>query len=375
MIIESSTIQLTAEHEKYEFSEQRSSFEAFKLELSSAQLRLSDGSLPVVENDPMAALSKPGAANGYGLFGINQSDDTNGLGSSLRETRNQLFQALLNAITERLNTFGGGSPGSEAISDAADADTDTATATASTAETSNDSDSTEITELPGRMGSMRLLNLNVRVTEHIEEYETTQFAAGGQVNTRDGMSFEFNLDLTMSRSYESTRDFQQTQQILFKDPLVLNFNGDAAELTEEQYEFDIDADGELDWISMLSSDSGMLALDKNSDGIINDGSELFGAISGDGFADLSEYDEDNNGFIDEADSIFAELQLWNKLDGEDQLQSLADQDVGAIYLGSIDTPFDLKAPDNQSLGQVTESGIYLQEDGSVGSVQQIDLAV
>ncbi|MEH6626831.1 MAG: hypothetical protein V7739_10320 [Motiliproteus sp.] len=365
MIIESSSIQLTAEHEKYQFSEQTSSFEAFKLELNSANLRLSDSSIAAAQQDPWSGLSNSNTAGINSLFGIDQSNDVNGLGSSLRQTRDQLFQALLDAITERLDRYSAGSAATETAATAASAATDG----------TDPAENTATEPSPQQPGSMRLINLNVMITEHIEEFESTQFSAGGQVNTADGESFEFNLDLQMSRSYEATRDYQETQQILFKDPLVLNFNGNAAELTEDQYEFDIDADGELDWISMLTSDSGMLALDKNNDGIINDGSELFGAISGDGFSDLSEYDEDNNGFIDEADSIFAELQLWNQLGGEDQLYSLAEKDVGAIYLGSIDTPFDLKATDNQSLGQVIESGIYLQEDGGVGSVQQIDLAV
>ena len=55
---------------------------------------------------------------------------------------------------------------------------------------------------------------------------------------------------------------------------------------------------------MLGSGSGFLALDKNGNGKIDDGSELFGTKSGDGFADLAEYDSDGNGWIDEKGRVY-----------------------------------------------------------------------
>lgn len=217
------------------------------------------------------------------------------------------------------------------------------------------------------------ITINLKSTETIEEYECSKFSACGTVQTADGETIDLNLNLEMSRSYSRTTEV--VQEIAFKDPLIINFDGNAADLTEETYEFDIDADGELDVIHFLSANSSMLALDKNDDGIINDGTELFGAISGDGFADLATYDDDGNGWIDEADSIFDDLLLWSKVDGEDQLNSLTDGGVGAIYLNAIDTSFDLHNDDNEVRGQVKQSGIYLTDSGQSGVVQQIDLAV
>lgn len=119
----------------------------------------------------------------------------------------------------------------------------------------------------------------------------------------------------------------------------------------------------------------MLAIDNNQDGVINDGTELFGALSGNGFADLAQYDEDGNNYIDEADSVFDDLLIWNKTVDEDSLQTLAEAGVGAIYLGSTETPFDLKGEGNQHNGQVRSSGFYLTESGDVGTVQQVDMVV
>ena len=143
------------------------------------------------------------------------------------------------------------------------------------------------------------------------------------------------------------------------------------------FQFDIDCDGKMDEISMLREGSGFLALDKNGDGKINDGSELFGTRSGNGFADLAVYDEDGNGWIDENDEIFDKLRVWSKdKDGKDVLKTLKEADVGAIYLGSTNSQFSLTdKKDNEVLGAVRSTGIYLKEStGMAGTVQQVDLA-
>ena len=208
------------------------------------------------------------------------------------------------------------------------------------------------------------------------ESEQTRFQAQGVVRTADGQEIELNIQLNMSREF-----FSEESQVIrageaLKDPLVVNFSGQAAELTQQTYHFDIDADGIEDQIHFLRPSSGFLALDKNADGVINDGSELFGALSGDGFADLSRHDSDGNGWIDESDAVFDSLRIWTRDEqGLDQLVALGAKGVGAIYLGHITTPFELKSNSNELQGVVRETGLYLQEDGVAGTLQQIDLVV
>ncbi|RDE19671.1 hypothetical protein DV711_12370 [Motiliproteus coralliicola] len=206
------------------------------------------------------------------------------------------------------------------------------------------------------------------------ESEQTEFQAQGKVRTSDGREIDFALDLKMSREYiEHDRVLIEAGAKL-KDPLVINLDVRAAELRADKFEFDIDADGQLDEINQLASHSGMLALDKNGDGTINDGRELFGALSGNGFADLAAYDDDNNGWIDEADDVYDQLRVWIKKDnGDDQLLSLNELQVGALYLGSTDTPFELKNSSNELQGKIRATGVYLSENGQAGTLQQIDL--
>ena len=100
------------------------------------------------------------------------------------------------------------------------------------------------------------------------------------------------------------------------------------------------------------------------------------AQSGNGFADLSAYDSDKNNWIDENDAVYSRLLVWSKDSaGKDTLSTLAQRNVGALYLGNVATPFDLKDSENALQGQVRSSGIYLNENGSVGTLQQIDLVV
>jgi hypothetical protein len=208
------------------------------------------------------------------------------------------------------------------------------------------------------------------------ESESTSFSASGVVKTADGQEINIALELSMSREFLTEQSINIRAGDALKDPLVINFNGSAAQLTQREFSFDIDADGHSDQIAFVRPGSGFLALDINGDGEINDGSELFGPQSGNGFADLAQYDIDGNDWIDENDTIYDRLRIWSKDEsGNDELVALGQRGVGAIYLGHIETPFLLKDTTNSTLGAVRDSGIFLQENGGVGTIQQLDLVV
>lgn len=205
-----------------------------------------------------------------------------------------------------------------------------------------------------------------------EEHEKLDFSTIGHIQTDKG-SLDIDLNFSMSR------DFVVENRIdIFSafDPLVINLNGDIPNLSQKSFSFDLDNDGKSDQISQLASGSGFLALDKNQDGEINQGSELFGTLSGDGFGELSEYDKDGNQWIDENDSIFDSLQIWLKNEDtkEKELVGLGEVGIGAIFLGSSAADFSYKTAQNETLGEMKSCGIFLNEDGSCGNISQIDLA-
>lgn len=212
-----------------------------------------------------------------------------------------------------------------------------------------------------------------RSVETIEDYERTRVAGRGVVKTADGRNIDFKLAAEFCRDYRCTRESRERGTVVLHDPLVLNFAGKAAELTAERIAFDLDADDRAESLPGLGRGSAYLVLDRNGNGKVDDGREVFGAVSGDAFADLAKLDDDHNGWLDEGDAAFARLRLW---DGrpDDAPAALAGREVGAIWLGSVASPFAIKDDANALLGEIRAAGVFLKEDGEVGTVQQIDLA-
>lgn len=218
----------------------------------------------------------------------------------------------------------------------------------------------------------------VTMSQIFTEKEVTSFSTMGVVETADGRSISFNLNLEMSREFTQAMGIMEYSRKTFcVDPLVINLEGNPASFSDQTFFFDLDSDGKKEEISNLKSGSGFLALDKNGDGIINDGNELFGTKSGDGFKDLAAYDEDGNGWIDEDDSVFKHLKVWTKdADGHDRLMDLSQAGVGAIYLGHTATEFSAKSLEtNETQGIIRSTGVFLKESGEVGTIQHVDLVI
>ena len=215
-------------------------------------------------------------------------------------------------------------------------------------------------------------------TESYTETEQTRFAASGVVRTTDGKEINFSFAIDMTRRYheETSTSVRVGNTRKTQDPLVINFGGTATQLTSQRFKFDLNADGKSENINFATQGSGFLAFDRNGDGKINDGSELFGTQSGNGFADLALLDADHNGWIDENDPAYLQLRVWSKdASGNDQLSTLKQTDVGALSVAQVATPFSIKNERNELQGQIQGSGVFLSESGKVGTLQQVDLTI
>ena len=223
-------------------------------------------------------------------------------------------------------------------------------------------------------GNLRVMSY--RQEDWFFEQETTGFSTDGIVKTSDGREIRFRVDISMSRRFEQTfsRELEASRFSLC-DPLVINLDVGSAQLSDQKFFFDLDADGTGEEISMLEKGSGYLALDRNGNGQIDDGSELFGTTGGDGFAELAEYDEDQNGWIDENDEIWSKLKIFTMDEnGQKMLCRLDEKGVGAICLGNAGTEFALKGQRGNLNGIVRKTGIFLYENGMAGTIQHLDLA-
>ena len=209
------------------------------------------------------------------------------------------------------------------------------------------------------------------IAQSVSESERTSVCGIGKVTTCDGRTIAFNYALDLQREYSSQKISTESGTVRLQDPLILSFEGNSCELTQERVAFDLNSDGVCEQIPGLGASSGFLVFDRNGNGKADNGSELFGVASGDGFSDLRELDSDRNGWIDEADSAWNQLAIWSG----DKFTSLAERGVGALYASAVDAPFSLKTAGNELLGQIRSAGLYLSEAGEVGQLQQVDLAV
>ena len=231
-------------------------------------------------------------------------------------------------------------------------------------------------------------NRAVEVTTLSLEQESVSFSAKGALTTQDGKVVNLNLGFALDYRLLTANE-RLTSAGKLKDPLVLNLDGLVAGFTQGTFNFDLDADGNKEEVTKLDKGSAFLAMDRNGNGQIDDGKELFGALSGNGFADLAALDQDGNGVLDEGDSQFAQLRLYRP--GE-ALLTLGEKKIGAIFLQSAATEFQHLGVDpagqeaSSDTAQATttpapspavlrQSGIYVTEDGKAGTVQQLDLRV
>ena len=204
--------------------------------------------------------------------------------------------------------------------------------------------------------------------------ESLNFSAQGNVKTSDGRNIDFSMAMSMKSYTQVSESFSFKAGDALTDPLVINFGTDTVSISDVKKDFDLNLDGKNDSFNFVGQGSGFLALDKNGDGKINDGSELFGPTKGNGFNELKAYDSDKNGWIDENDDVFKKLLIWTKDEsGKENLYSLKQKDVGALYLNTANTQFDLNDSTYNLQGVLRESSVFLKESGGMGTLQEVDL--
>ena len=206
--------------------------------------------------------------------------------------------------------------------------------------------------------------------EHTKTTESCSFNASGKVCLADGSTRQFEVGYQNEQSSETTRF---AGQMLLKDPLVLDLGPATTKLSPQSVAFDLDNNGTKETMRLPDTGSGLLFLDRNHNGTADNGSELFGPQSGNGFSELAKLDTDHNGWIDEADPGYLDLKLWQSGDQPGgKTQTLSEARIGALSTQSVSTEYGLSEKE-EILGQIRASSVWLGEHGGAGSVRQIDL--
>ncbi|HEY5712622.1 MAG TPA: calcium-binding protein, partial [Allosphingosinicella sp.] len=141
------------------------------------------------------------------------------------------------------------------------------------------------------------------------------------------------------------------------DPLVMDLGGDGVHLVSldsSNVHFDLDSDGFAEAVGWVTAGDGLLALDLNHNGSIDNGSELIGNGLVDGFSILATFDTNNDGVINSSDAVFSDLRVWQDLnqDGISQtaeLSSLSSRGVISMAISAVPQDFWVQRDGNSVL--------------------------
>lgn len=199
-----------------------------------------------------------------------------------------------------------------------------------------------------------------------------------------GWGFNFNIKYPFGMGVPISALYQAARTILPRtDPLTLDLDGDGLETVGINPTFPIlfdhDADGVKTASGWIKADDAFLVIDRNANGVIDSGRELFGdntllnggGLAADGFAALAQEDSNADGLVNASDAHWSNLRLWRDLnqDGSSQgneLYSLDTHNITALKVA--------KTANSQTLAngnQIADLGGYLKADGSQGTLGEV----
>lgn len=204
-----------------------------------------------------------------------------------------------------------------------------------------------------------------RAEAHVEVDMAAEFALSDGRTITVAAHAEASVSIEFMRQ-ESGPAQQKT------DPLALDLDGDgrvSLSSADRGVVFDIDGDGRKEQTAFVSGSDGFLALDRNGNGSIDSGSELFGDQNGaaNGYLELAKFDDNQDGLIDEQDGVYRDLLVLHRgADGNFVTQTLAETGVKAIGVTFQET----FAPAENG-NAVAQTGSYQRADGSWAVSQDV----
>ncbi|WP_136419243.1 calcium-binding protein [Herbaspirillum sp. ST 5-3] len=164
-------------------------------------------------------------------------------------------------------------------------------------------------------------------------------------------------------------------------PLILDLDGNGVETIGKSAGIHFDHDGNhfAETTGWAGKDDGLLVLDRNGNGQIDNGGELFGnntllangSKAANGFAALAELDNNHDGKIDASDAIFSELRVWKDGDGNAQVSNGELLGLEAAGVTSINLTYSAQSQTDAQGNQHLQAGQYTRTDGSVHAVDDV----
>ncbi len=192
-----------------------------------------------------------------------------------------------------------------------------------------------------------------------------------------------DLDPFVNNDYNNARNW-----VARRDPLTLDLDGDGLETvgidSSNPLLFDHDGDGVSNATGWIKPDDGFLVLDRNGDGLINNGTELFGdstplfnatgefiGKAADGFAALTQQDSNHDGVVNEQDANWTSLRVWQDADSngvtdEGELHTLESQGIAGLKVAKTENTTTLA-----NGNEIADLGHFIRTDGSEGTLGNV----
>ena len=196
--------------------------------------------------------------------------------------------------------------------------------------------------------------------------------------TQNTQQLKLNIDVTVTDA-----DGDSVSQTLLVNggvpPVALDLDGDGVEFmpVAAGVDFDYDGNGNREGTAWVGVDDGLLAIDNNANGRVDNGSEII--FARDGLTDLeglaADYDSNKDGVLDASDADFAKFGVWqdansNGVTDAGEFRSLSDAGIVSIGLVSDGMGYSAAGGDVSVAGQA----LYTKADGSTGIVADASFA-
>lgn len=177
--------------------------------------------------------------------------------------------------------------------------------------------------------------------------------------------------------------FADAQAALFRrDPLTLDLDGDGLETVGADLSgvtFDHDGDGIETGTGWVQSDDGFLVLDRNANGSIDTGAELFGdstPLAGggqaeDGFAALAQEDTNSDGVVNSSDANWSDLRVWRDLNQDGSSQTGELFTLASLGIAGINVEATEHSRVLEDGNRIADLGTFVRADGSSGAMGNI----
>ena len=164
-------------------------------------------------------------------------------------------------------------------------------------------------------------------------------------------------------------------------PIVLDLDNDGIETANvlTGTHFDHNANGFRELTGWVNPDDGLLVMDRDGNGTIDTGKELFGnqtllangTKAANGFQALAELDSNHDGKIDANDPAYSQLMVWQDIDGDgyssaDELYTLEELGIQNISTGYANTNIT-----DVNGNTIKENGTFVHTDGTTGSAADV----